>query len=200
METVSYSTIPGLRHLEEFLTAAEHNALLSAVDAQPWSDGMRRRVQHFGYHYDYKRRSVDRTLALGPLPDWAGGLATRLAQEDLMPARPDQLIVNEYTPGQGIASHVDCEPCFGEVICSLSLGSACVMVLTHTADGRREQVLLRPRSLLVLSGEARHAWRHGIPARLSDKVEGKILPRSRRVSLTFRTVILSDPDSDSKKV
>jgi len=190
MKTATSFAIPGLRYLEGFLTGAEHNALLTAVDAQPWTSDLRRRVQHYGYRYDYRRRTVDRSMALGPLPDWAGQLATLLVDERSMPAWPDQIIVNEYTPGQGIASHIDCEPCFGDVICSLSLGSACIMVLTHTADGQKEQILLAPRSLLILSGEARHAWRHGIPARLSDNIQGETCRRGRRVSLTLRTVIL----------
>ena len=152
------SGIAGLHYLENYVSAAGHDVLLTAVDAQPWSDDLRRRVQHYGFRYDYKRRSVDRSMALGPLPDWAAELAERLGQEGITPARPDQLIVNEYLPGQGIANHIDCEPCFGGVVCSLSLGSACTMVLTHAADGRQEHIRLAPHSLLVLSGEARYEW------------------------------------------
>lgn len=35
--------------------------------------------------------------------------------------RMDQAIINEYLPGQGIAAHVDCEPCFGDEIGVVSL-------------------------------------------------------------------------------
>ncbi len=182
--------IAGLHYLEDFVLSGGHDVLLTAVDARPWSDDLRRRVQHYGFRYDYKRRSVDQSMALGPLPDWAAELAERLLDEGITPARPDQLIVNEYLPGQGIASHIDCEPCFGGVVCSLSLGSACTMVLTRAADGQQEQIRLAPRSLLVLSGEAWYEWRHGIPARLTDRLQGETCRRERRVSLTFRTVIL----------
>lgn len=47
---------------------------------------------------------------------------------------------------------------------------------------------LAPRSLLVLSGEARYAWYHGISTRKIDKVQGDFNFRRRRVSLTFRTI------------
>jgi hypothetical protein len=43
-----------------------------------------------------------------------------------------------------------------------------------------------PRSALLISGEARYQWRHAIRGRLSD--HGR--KRARRVSLTFRNVIL----------
>ena len=56
-------------------------------------------------------------------------------------------------------------------------------------------VFLEPRSLVVLKGEARYGWMHGIPARKNDDVSGRTVRRSRRVSLTFRKVILSESAS-----
>ena len=44
--------------------------------------------------------------------------------------------------------------------------------------------------LLILSGEARYDWTHEIPAHKSDMINGARQPRTRRVSLTFRTVRL----------
>jgi len=39
----------------------------------------------------------------------------------------DMVIVNEYEPGQGIASHIDNAKLFDHIIVSLSLGSDVVM-------------------------------------------------------------------------
>jgi alkylated DNA repair protein alkB homolog 8 len=55
---------------------------------------------------------------------------------------------------------------------------------------RRKFVYLPPRSLLLMQGAARYHWSHGIVPRTVDKVQGLLLPRSRRVSLTFRQVML----------
>jgi len=52
--------------------------------------------------------------------------------------------------------------------------------------------MLEPRSLIVLKGEARYEWAHGIAKRKSDNWQGQVFKRTRRVSLTFRTVILAD--------
>jgi SAM-dependent methyltransferase len=41
-----------------------------------------------------------------------------------------------------------------------------------------------------LEGDARYKWSHSIAARLNDKVDGKLLPRGRRVSLTFRHALV----------
>src|SRR4051812_25674633 len=166
--------VPGLRYLPGFVDASQEQELLAAIDAQPWLADLKRRVQHYGYRYDYKARKVDPAMYLGPLPDWALPLAGRLAEEGLMPSAPDQLIVNEYEPGQGISPHIDCVPCFGPVICSLTLGSSCVMELSSVSDDGRVSLLLESRSLLVLAGAARFDWRHSIPARKSDHLDERV--------------------------
>ena len=108
-----------------------------------------------------------------------------------MPAEPDQVIVNEYEPGQGISSHIDCEPCFANMIVSLSLGSGCVMDFISKLDkAKKIPVWLAPRSIIVLRDEARYKWLHGIAPRESDQWAGQKYERQRRVSLTFRKVIL----------
>lgn len=183
--------IPGLRYVEGFVAGLDEATLLAAVDASPWLDDLKRRVQHHGYRYDYKARKVDPTMHLGPLPDWAQPLAARLVADGHMPTVPDQLIVNEYEPGQGITAHVDCVPCFGPVVCSLTLGSSCVMELSAVEGDGAESLLLDRGSLVVLAGEARYQWRHAIPGRKTDKIGGQARARGRRVSLTFRTVLLT---------
>ena len=71
-------------------------------------------------------------------------------------------------------------------ICSLSLVGACVMQLRRGAACRA--LLLPRRSLLVMAGEARLAWAHYIPSHKTDLLGGESVPRSRRVSFTFRQV------------
>ena len=95
----------------------------------------------------------------------------------------NQLIVNEYEPGQGISAHIDA-PCFGPAIATLSLGSACVMRFSN--GDRHEDVWLDRRMCVVLTGPARSEWTHAIPTRKSDPRHGRRLARSRRLSLTFR--------------
>ncbi len=181
---------PGARYLQDYLDEASEAALLGLIDHSPWLGDLKRRVQHYGFRYDYKARRITSDSYLGPLPEWLAPLAERLSSEGVFDERPDQVIVNEYLPGQGIAPHVDCEPCFGETIASLSLGSACLMEFSHLHSLQSVSQALAPRSLLVLNGEARSYWTHGIPARKSDVIGGKKTARGRRVSLTFRTVIM----------
>jgi hypothetical protein len=55
------------------------------------------------------------------------------------------------------------------------------------AVGSRASVYLPRRSLLLLRGEARHAWTHGIASRRVDVLDGVATPRvGNRVSVTLR--------------
>ena len=183
--------IPGLIVIPNFISVRGESALLSSVDSHPWMQTFKRRVQHYGYVYDYKRRTVDPSMKLGALPAWGTVIAERLFDAGWIGSVPDQMIVNEYVPGQGIAPHIDCEPCFGDTVVSLSLGSDCVMDLTHTLSGKKVPVRLLRRSLLVMRGEARYDWQHGISPRKTDAFGSERIVRGRRVSLTFRAVVLS---------
>lgn len=184
------SVVAGLSYAPDYISPDTEKALIEQIDSQPWITELKRRVQHYGYKYDYKARGITQDLRIGAIPDWLAGLCDDLLAQGYFKHVPDQVIVNEYQPGQGISPHVDCVPCFGETIASLSLGAPCVMDFMHPQSDAKSSMLLEPRSLLMLSGDARYAWQHGIAARKSDRFDGQIIERARRLSLTFRTVIL----------
>jgi alkylated DNA repair dioxygenase AlkB len=196
---VSSLVIPGLRYQSGYVGEVEQAQLVAAIEQQPWITDLKRRVQHYGYRYDYTRHKVDRAMYLGPLPAWLAPLAQRLLDDDIFAALPDQVIVNEYEPGQGISAHIDCVPCFGDTIVSLSLLSSCVMLFTRAEPVAQMPVLLEPCSLLVMQGEARYHWQHAIPARKVDDVAGARIPRGRRISLTFRTMLTGMGQEDDNE-
>ena len=101
--------VVGLKYVSDYITQAEHDNFLVVIDEQNWLTDLKRRVQHYGYRYDYVGRKVDPdSMYLGPLPTWSDWLVIRLLQDKIVKQAPDQLIINEYQPGQGIGSHVDC--------------------------------------------------------------------------------------------
>ena len=181
--------IAGLSYIPNYIEESTEAALLELIDSQPWMHDLKRRVQHYGWRYDYKARSVTNDLRIGVLPDWLQTFALRLQQAGLFAETPDQVIINEYQPGQGISAHIDCVPCFADTIASLSLGSPCMMDFTHSKTGEKASLLLEPRSLLMLTRDARYVWQHAIAQRKTDRINGHIIQRTRRISLTFRKVI-----------
>lgn len=178
--------IPGLVYRTSWITEDTERALLAFLDSQHWDTTLKRRTQHYGYLYDYKARTVTDEAYLGPLPVEFEYFADKLCPlfDGVV---PDQVIANEYRSGQGIAPHVDCTPCFGPIVASLTMGGGCMM--DFTAKGLSYSCYLEPRSLVILSGISRTHWYHGIKAVTEDTVNGVVIPRERRVSLTFRTVI-----------
>ena len=162
--------IEGLTYTINYITAEQEQFLISQIDQQPWLSALKRRVQHYGYKYDYKARRITPDLKIDDIPQWLQILDGF-----------DQVIINEYTIGQGITPHIDCIPCFGDTICSLSLLEPCEMILER--GDVKHSIILEPRSLLTFQCEARYQWKHSIPQRKSNV-------KNRRVSITYRKVIL----------
>jgi alkylated DNA repair dioxygenase AlkB len=185
------NNIHGLNLYFDFITKQEELELLKKINESTWLNDLSRRVQHYGYKYDYRARKIDNSSYLGEMPAWLKELALKTYNQKLIDFIPDQAIINEYEPGQGIASHIDCEPCFGDTIISISLGSQCVMNYSREANSSdKVGLLIEPRSLIVMEKDSRYNWYHGIPARKSDKFNNTVLKRNRRVSITFRKIVM----------
>lgn len=176
-----------MQYISDFISEVEEQELLSTIDTKEWLTDLRRRTQHYGYKYNYTDKKIDVSSFLGPIPEWLDEYCERVTK--FFPKKPDQVIINEYMPGQGLGNHVDTVVSFGPVIASLSLGSTCGMDFEEVKTGKLGSTVLEPRSLLVLANEARYDWRHGITPRMQDPLGDQVLTRKRRVSLTFRTVI-----------
>lgn len=146
-------------------------------------------MQHYGYRYDYHNGLLASSSYLGSLPDWLKSLAEQLFSDRLTTKLPDQVIINEYEPGQGITNHIDCVPCFGRTIISLSLGSSCIMNFTHSPSSETLPIFLSPGSIIIMQEAARYDWQHGISALKKDKYQDREIMRLRRVSITFREVL-----------
>lgn len=181
--------ISGLLYIANYISQPHHAFLCTTIDEQEWRGDLARRTQHYGYVYDYRAKRVDPASRLGDLPPWLHRIAVQLAADGLISKAPDQAIINEYTPGQGIANHIDCIPCFDDVVISLSLAASVVMDLK--CQTQHVPIVLEPRSVLILRDEARYQWTHGIAKRQQDVVDGVAIPRERRLSITFRNVVLS---------
>lgn len=182
--------IKGLKVVNNLITDYEHDRLMICIDQGVWSTELKRRVQHYGYKYNYRARSITKDMATMPIPDWAMEIAKRLTDLKYFDTLPDQLIINEYLPGQGITSHIDCEPCFLGTVASVSLGSTAIMQFTRNNTSEKLDIPLFINSVVILQEDARYKWKHGIPARRSDVIDGKRITRDRRVSLTFRKVFI----------
>ncbi len=111
---------PGLKYLPDFISVEEAEYLVHKIGAQPWRSDLKRRVQHYGYRYDYKARQAREEDYLGPLPAFLRVLAERLSHAGHFGSVPDQVIVNEYKPGQGIPNSYRARSVYTAACCGLS--------------------------------------------------------------------------------
>lgn len=248
----SHVVVPGLVLVPDFCSEKEEEALVAVLTGPqaPWappqstpslSGNVKRRVQHYGYVFDYETADVLRDRSkenadcppMPALPEelenvdeyieasandgrgWQAlaGMIERTRRHDFSPTPVDdasspisfpdlnQMTVNEYKEGSGIGSHVDTKTAFGDGLISISLNSGIVMEFRQTDDDEereksndsspplRKLVYLPRRSMLLMSGPARYSWEHMIVSRMTDTVDGKVIPRGQRVSLTLRTAL-----------
>ncbi|KAG9003934.1 hypothetical protein FRB94_002779 [Tulasnella sp. JGI-2019a] len=111
-----------------------------------------------------------------------------------MVGQPNQVLVNEYQPNQGISPHED-GPAYHPAVATLSLGSPTVLSIyayekppidisragaeATTPKGRAirpdpiDHIFLEPRSLLILKGDIYKNHLHGISALTQDVIISK---------------------------
>jgi alkylated DNA repair dioxygenase AlkB len=171
----------GLRYRPDFISADEENELIDRIrelPLMPFQFGVyegKRRVASFGWRYDYSHQRLERAEEL---PEWLSPFITRIeAFAQLGASAVGQVLCTEYEKGVGIGWHRD-KPHFDTVF-GLSLASACRFRFRRKSGSRWERFTLQaqPRSLYMMTGEARHIWEHSIPP-----VE------AARYSITFRTM------------
>lgn len=173
--------LPGFDYREDFISEAEHDALLErlqAMDLAPfrfhgWTGN--RRTQSFGWRYDFEDSSFTPTE---PIPDWLQPLRDRAANfAEVEPADIHHALIARYDPGAGIGWHKD-RDVFERVVGVSFANLDSLRFRQRTPDGfRRLSLEVQPRSAYFLSGAARWEWEH------------RILPADRvRFSITFRTL------------
>ncbi|CAL8470407.1 g9949 [Coccomyxa elongata] len=171
-----YQRINGLHHCRNHVDHALQETTVKGVEAEGW----------------FENAEMNQAMCFGSLPNWAKGLTdalpTDLLSRKIRSRQPlfDQLTVNVYAPGEGIKAHVDLER-FEDGIAIVSLGSAAVMDFTR--DECHERLLLQPGDVLLLEGDARYQWKHGIAAVPSEQFGGLHIQRGWRKSITFRKLV-----------
>lgn len=171
----------GFLYQPELISSPEEQALLSHIQELPFKDFEfygytgKRRVISFGWQYDFTgrqlRRADDMPNFLVSLQAVAAEFAT-LEPEDL-----PHVLITEYDAGAGIGWHRD-KAVFGQVV-GISLLAPCTLRLRRAVGKKWERVnlVLEPRSVYLLSGQARSVWEHSIPP-----------VDTLRYSITFRTI------------
>jgi DNA oxidative demethylase len=158
--------LAGLTQADAIITPGEEQMLITSINAAALSPFRfhgwlgKRLTASYGWRYDFDDASFAPAEAI---PDWLLPLRVKAAQFACL--RPDELVqalLIRYDPGAGIGWHRD-RPVFEHVV-GISLGAPAAMRFRRRRRGGfdRASVLLAPRSIYHLTGEARHQWEHSI--------------------------------------
>lgn len=178
--------VPGLLIFRDFIDELMEDELINEIDSQEWVVDYDRRLQYYGYRNELEA-PYDLVPFPVPIPPRVLALSEKIVDQNILIKQPDQVIINEYSPGQGIRPHKD-RNYFDDQICGVNLGSGCVMRFSKNSGGEVVDVEIPKRSLYVMQDEARYKWKHAIPPRKKDVIDGNITHRERRLSITYRKV------------
>ncbi len=182
--------LPGLDIVYDFIEPEVETALIDEIDLGPWDTSISRRMQHYGYRYEIRKKKNEPPLQqVAPMPVWLAPIALKLKAAGVFRELANQAHINEYLPGQGIALHTDLDEKFKHKIAILSLGSGIAFQL-EDEQKQTYEIYLPQRSLLLMSDDVRYHYRHGIAKRKSDVILGQKLPRGRRLAVIFRQASL----------
>lgn len=167
--------IPGLKLIDNFITESEEIDLIKNINNHTWLNDLTRRVQHYGYKYDYRSKKVTNLGGINNFPDWLRSLNDKINES--LNLDFNSCIINEYKSNQGISKHVDAD-CFSEYILTISLNENDEIEFERNLI--KEIIFLKRRTCLVLSNDARYKWTHCIKNKIRI---------NNRISITFRNVI-----------
>jgi len=179
----------GLRLIENFISPDTESRIINRLLLFEKSRLSKRSILQFGRKIDFATKSI--SSFVDDIPEELHPVLSKISE--LTSEKYDQILINLYDPGDSFPSHVDDPIAYGDTICSLSLLSDYnINFKNYIGDrtGDRFDMNLPRRSLLIMSGEARYNWKHGILPKTFDYCsDGSIRPRKSRISITCRKVI-----------
>lgn len=184
---------PGFFLVPDAISADDEKEILTFLENEKWTPltikvDTGRLVLQYGLRFNYHHHEV--VADVPDIPDVLKGLINRLykvcQEQNLKFGKATQIIVNKYTPGQGISKHIDWKG-FGPVVASFTLKASADIEFEN--GSQRLTVHPPARSLYLMSGDARTKWTHSMPARKYDVIGGKKVMRETRVSVTIRSVV-----------
>lgn len=166
-------------YIPDFVTAEEEGRLWHCIYTAPkpkWTVLSHRRLQNWGGLPHCKGMVPE------PLPQWLSQYTNRISALGVFgdSRSANHVLVNEYTPGQGIMAHVD-GPLFYPTISTLNVGGHTLLNLYSLVEGTEGEaksltdrflgsLLLEPRSLLILQQNAYTTTLHDIADTDTDLV------------------------------
>lgn len=193
---------PTAYYIPNFITSSEEKHILNnfySVPKPKWTYLSKRRLQ------DYGGVPSEKGMIPEKIPNWLDMYINKIYDLNLFKGKkPNQILLNEYEPGQGIMPHTD-GPLFYPTIATISCGSHTILEFLENNENRKKvcDILLEPLSLVIIKDDLYSKYLHSISERKIDEITedcinisftgnkcliGEVLERNTRVSVTIRNV------------
>lgn len=178
MEIISnFNGIFGLFYIEDYLSEEKLNKIKKYLNELEFSAissaNNSRRVAHFGYYYSYDRTGLTPAPAI---PEFLNDLVNDIEITSKGFTTFDQVIINEYKPGQGIAPHTDHTKLFGPIIACITIGSS--VPITFRNGDITKKLYIKEGSMYIMTKDSRYKWTHSLTNKSKDT----------RYSITYRAI------------
>lgn len=181
--TEDFDGIKGLFYIQNYLTATEMEMIKEKIDKEiilePISQKANSRlVAHYGYYYSYDKTGLKPAPVI---PEYLQNLAdpkriNNILGFDLIMEPFEQVIINEYKPGQEINYHTDHKVLFGPIIACITVGQS--VPINFKLGNEVKKLNIKAGSMYIMTGDARSMWQHYL------KNNGD----ETRYSITYRTI------------
>lgn len=209
---ILFEEIPGLYLIPNVFSQEDNNMYMQILEEENNNPNVSNQI-HTATEYGWK--FLPATIKqpkdyLGDYPEWLEKMWQKIfihvkANIPNFPEKsyPDNVLINTYDNGDGCKSHIDQLNFWDNWVVGASFGSGCTFEFTNDFGNEAIEFWMPPKSIYVMIDDARYKWKHGIKYSPIDLYYGDVIPRTKRISLTFRTMldnILNDKIKNQKKI
>lgn len=193
---------PTVYYIPKFITEDEESLIIKNVYSVPkpkWTVLSNRRLQ------DYGGVPHEKGMIPEEIPSWLQTYMKKIDELNVFEGKKsNQVLINEYLPGQGIMPHTD-GPIFSPTITTITCGSHTVLEFLENNENRKKVcgLLLERLSLVIIKDDMYSKYLHSICERTDDIITStcvnllhcgnkysinETLKRETRISVTIRNV------------
>ncbi|KAJ8965761.1 hypothetical protein NQ314_003919 [Rhamnusium bicolor] len=160
---------PTVYYIPNFITKDEELYIIKNVYSVPkpkWTSLSNRRLQ------DYGGIPHEKGMIPEKIPNWLQIYMNRIDELNIFEGKKsNQILINEYLPGQGIMPHTD-GPLFYPTVTTITCGSHTILEFMENNESRRKicDLLLEQCSLVIIKDDMYSKYLHSISERHFDVI------------------------------
>lgn len=182
--------VPGLSYYDNFISKDDEEYLLDYLSNIEYTNEFNRATKYYGYNYSHKKKFSEANEFIGNIPKTLNLIFNKLGIEY------NQLVI-EKLPANTQYSFPIHSKIFCNNIMTISIGGDCVAEFENKLLDESSEILIKRRSLIVISNECRKECSYKISNNKTHIFNDRKFKRSDRYTLTFKNIkFINKADDD----